>query len=51
MSVLTAVRLSARPSAAFTSLGLFWGCWAAYVPVVKGGLGVDDGTFGLLLLG
>ncbi|TNC69829.1 MFS transporter [Rubellimicrobium roseum] len=51
MSILTAVRLSARPSAAFFSLGLFWGCWAAYVPVVKGGLGVSDGTFGLLLLG
>ncbi|MBP1807341.1 MFS transporter [Rubellimicrobium aerolatum] len=51
MSVLTAVRLSARPSAAFASLGLFWGTWAGYVPVVKGGLGVDDGTFGLLLLG
>ncbi|WP_210526533.1 MFS transporter [Rubellimicrobium arenae] len=51
MSVLTAVRLSARPSAAFASLGLFWGCWAAYVPVVKAGLGVSDGTFGLLLLG
>lgn len=51
MSVLTAVRLAARPNAAFTSLGLFWGCWAGYVPVIKGGLGVSDGTFGLLLLG
>ena len=51
MSVVAAVRLSIRPSLAFVSLGLFWGCWAGYVPVVKAGLGVDDGTFGLLLLG
>lgn len=51
MSVLNAIRLSRRPSAAFASLGLFWGCWAAYVPVIKAGLGVEDGTFGLLLLG
>ena len=51
MSVLTAIRLAARPNAAFASLGLFWGCWAGYVPVIKGNLGVSDGTFGLLLLG
>lgn len=51
MSVLNAIRLSARPSAAFLSLGLFWGCFAAYVPVIKEGLTVDDRTFGLLLLG
>jgi MFS family permease len=51
MSVLSAIRLSSRPSTAFATLGLFWGCWAGYVPVVKEGLGVSDGTFGLLLLG
>ena len=51
MSILNAIRLSSRPSAAFTSLGLLWGCWAGYVPVIKAGLGVEDGTFGLLLLG
>ncbi len=51
MSVVAAVRLSIRPSLAFVSLGLFWGCFAAYVPVIKAGLGVEDGTFGLLLLG
>ncbi|EPX87192.1 Fucose permease [Rubellimicrobium thermophilum DSM 16684] len=51
MSVLSALRLSARPSAAFAALGGFWGCFAAYVPVIKDGLNVSDGTFGLLLLG
>ncbi len=51
MSVVAAVRLSIRPSLAFVALGLFWGCFAAYVPVIKAGLGVEDGTFGLLLLG
>jgi MFS family permease len=51
MSFLSALRLSAKPNAAFASLGAFWGCWAAYVPVIKGSLGVSDGTFGLLLLG
>lgn len=51
MSVVAAVRLSIRPSLAFVSLGLFWGCFAAYVPVIKAGLEVDDRTFGLLLLG
>src|SRR3712207_6301412 len=51
MSFLSALRLSAKPNAAFASLGAFWGCWAAYVPVIKGGLGVSDGTFGMLLLG
>ncbi len=49
-SLLSAIRLASRPSAAFASLGLFWGCYAAYVPVIKEGLGVADGTFGLLLL-
>ncbi len=51
MSVLSAIRLSARPSAAFATLGLFWGCFAAYVPVIKAGLGASDGQFGVLLLG
>jgi len=51
MSILSAIALSRRPSAAFAALGLFWGCFAAYVPVIKAGLGVDDGAFGLLLLG
>jgi MFS family permease len=51
MSLLSAIRLASRPNAAFATLGLFWGCYAAYVPVIKERLGVEDGTFGLLLLG
>jgi MFS family permease len=50
-SILAALRLSAAPNAAFVTIGLFWGCWAAYVPAIKAGLGVGDGTFGLLLMG
>ena len=50
-SILAAVRLAAAPNAAFVTLGLFWGCWASYVPVVKARLGVGDGAFGLLLMG
>lgn len=50
-NLVAAVRLSARPSAAFATLGAFWGCFAAYVPVVKERLGVSDGVLGLALLG
>ncbi len=50
-SILAALRLAAAPNAAFVTIGLFWGCWAAYVPAIKAGLGVGDGTFGLLLMG
>lgn len=51
MSVLSALLLARAPVAAFVAIGLFWGCWAAYVPEIKAGLGVSDGTFGLLLMG
>lgn len=51
MSILTALRISRRPAAAFVIVGLFWGCFAAYVPVLKDQLGASDGLFGLLLLG
>ncbi len=50
-SILAALRVAAAPNAAFVTIGLFWGCWAAYVPAIKAGLGVSDGTFGLLLMG
>ena len=50
MYVLQALSLSRRPAVAFVIVGLFWGCFAAYVPEVKAGLGVNDATFGLLLL-
>ena len=51
MSILNALYISRRPAAAFVIIGLFWGCFAAYVPVLKDRLGASDGLFGLLLLG
>lgn len=51
MSILNALSLSRRPAAAFVIVGLFWGCFAANVPVLKDQLGASDGLFGLLLLG
>lgn len=51
MSVLNALKLSRRPAAAFVIIGLFWGCFAAYVPEIKAQLGASDGLFGTLLLG
>ncbi|MFQ3302819.1 MAG: MFS family permease [Planktomarina sp.] len=50
MYFLQALSLSRRPAVAFVIVGLFWGCFAAYVPEVKARLGVNDATFGLLLL-
>lgn len=51
MSVLNALLLSRRPAAAFVVVGMFWGCFAAYVPVIKAQLGANDALFGVLLLG
>ncbi|MEM8849702.1 MAG: MFS transporter [Pseudomonadota bacterium] len=51
MSILSALRVSHAPVAAFMAVGLTWGCFAAMVPVLKARIGVDDATFGLLLLG
>lgn len=51
MSVVNALKLSRRPAAAFVIIGLFWGCFAAYVPEIKAQLGASDGLFGTLLLG
>ncbi len=50
MSILTALRLTRAPGAAFLVMGLFWGVFAAHVPVMKARLGVDDALFGVLLL-
>ena len=50
MHVLQALSVSRRPAISFVSVGLFWGCFAAYVPEVKMRLGVSDASFGLLLL-
>ena len=43
--------ISRRPAAAFVVVGVFWGCFAAHVPVLKAQLGVSDALFGTLLLG
>lgn len=51
MSILSALYVSRRPATAFFVIGLFWGCFAAYVPVIKAQLGASDALFGLLLLG
>ncbi len=51
MSVLNALSVSRRPAAAFVVVGVFWGCFAAHVPVIKAQLGANDAVFGLLLLG
>ena len=51
MSVLNALYLSRRPAVAFVVVGVFWGCFAALVPVYKSNLAVNDAVFGTLLLG
>ena len=51
MSVLSALNSTRRPAAAFVIVGLFWGSFAALVPVLKSGLGAGDGAFGAALLG
>lgn len=51
MSVLNALVVSRRPATAFVVVGMFWGCFAAYVPVIKDQLGASDALFGTLLLG
>ncbi|MEP5090809.1 MAG: MFS transporter [Paracoccaceae bacterium] len=51
MSILSALSLSRRPAAAFVVVGMFWGSFAAFVPVIKANLGASDALFGTLLLG
>ncbi|MFA8441424.1 MFS transporter [Yoonia sp.] len=51
MSILNALSVSRRPATAFVVVGMFWGCFAAYVPVIKAQLGASDALFGTLLLG
>ncbi|MCY4334597.1 MAG: MFS transporter [Litoreibacter sp.] len=51
MSVLSALRISHRPAAAFCIVGLFWGSMAALAPQLKAQINADDAQFGMLLLG
>ena len=39
MHVFHALYLSRRPAVAFVIVGLFWGCFAAYVPQIKAAFG------------
>lgn len=41
---------SRGPAACFVAMGLVWGAFMAAMPDIKAGLGVDDGTLGLLLI-
>ncbi len=50
MSFARALSLSFSPLLAFGGLGLFWGAFGAQVPVLKAGIGVADGPFGVALL-
>lgn len=51
MSIASALKTSRPAATAFVVLGMFWGCFAAYVPVIKAQLGASDALFGTLLLG
>lgn len=51
MSILSALSVSRRPATAFVVVGVFWGCFAAFIPEIKAQLGASDAMFGLLLLG
>lgn len=51
MSILSALSLSRRPAVAFVVVGMLWGSFAAFVPVIKTQLGASDALFGMLLLG
>jgi len=46
----SALVLSRSPALAFAGMGALWGVFAAFVPVIKSGLGAADGVFGLALL-
>jgi MFS family permease len=50
MSLRSALSLSRGPATAFVVVGLFWGCFAASVPVLKAQIGAGDALFGTLLL-
>lgn len=50
MSIISAIRTSRSPATAFVVIGLYWGTFAAYVPVLKDNVGASDGLFGWLLL-
>jgi MFS family permease len=50
MSFRSSLALSRAPLPAFAAVGIYWGAFAAQVPALKAGIGIDDGAFGLALL-
>ena len=50
MSLLRDLYISRGPAAAFAAVGVYWGTFAALVPVLKPQVGLSDGEFGLAML-
>ena len=50
MSILEEVRIAREPNAGLAAVGVFWGCFAAYVPTLKAGINAPDAAFGLCLV-
>ena len=50
MNLLRDLYISRGPAAGFAAVGVFWGSFAALVPVLKPQVGLSDGQFGLALL-
>jgi MFS family permease len=50
MRLLTDLRISRAPVAAFIGVGIFWGSFAAILPDLKSRLAIGDATLGVILL-
>jgi len=50
MSIVSALKISRQPVAAFAIVGIFWGAFSAHVPVLKAQIGAGDALFGMLML-
>lgn len=51
MALARVIRVSRATGISLGALGMFWGGFAAWLPEYKARAGVDDGLFGMLLLG
>ena len=51
MSVVHAIKVSRAPFFGLGAIGIYWGTFAAMVPVIKTQAGATDGQLGLALLG
>jgi MFS family permease len=51
MRLLSDIRTSRAPIAAFIGIGFFWGSFAAMLPDLKARLAISDATLGVILLG